>query len=75
MIFHKNNKQKRSFLKKNENKFDHIINCTGSSQIISSYLPLVKNFGGKFVMIGNTKKNHISKDVLKACLMLIQYFF
>lgn len=61
LIFHKNNKQERSFLKKNENKFDHIINCTGSSQIISSYLPLVKNFGGKFVMIGNTKKNHISK--------------
>lgn len=60
-IFFKNKKEEKKFLNNNLDTFDHVINCTGSSHIISNYLSLVKSLGGKFVMIGNTKKNHVSK--------------
>ena len=47
----------KNFLKKNHEKFDLIIDCTGSKHLIQKTLPLCKKFTGKFIIIGNTKIN------------------
>jgi len=43
------------FIKNNYEKFDLIIDCTGSKKLIEKTFPLCKKFGGQFVIIGNTK--------------------
>ena len=43
------------FIKNNHEKFDLIIDCTGSKKLIEKIFPLCKKFGGQFVIIGNTK--------------------
>ena len=45
------------FKNKNNEKFDLIIDCTGSKKLIEKTLSLCKKFTGKFVIIGNTKIN------------------
>ena len=53
---HLGNKDKLNvFIKKNHEKFDLIIDCTGSKKLIEKTFPLCKKFGGQFVIIGNTK--------------------
>ena len=43
------------FVKNNYEKFDLIIDCTGSKKLIEKTFPLCKKFGGQFIIIGNTK--------------------
>ena len=43
------------FIKKNHEKFDLIIDCTGSKKLIQKTFVLCKKFGGQFIIIGNTK--------------------
>lgn len=43
------------FIKNNYEKFDLIIDCTGSKKLIEKTFSLCKKFGGKFIIIGNTK--------------------
>ena len=45
------------FVKKNYEKFDLIIDCTGSKKLIEKTFSLCKKFVGKFIIIGNTKIN------------------
>lgn len=52
-----NNERLKKFVKINNNKFDLIIDCTGSKKLIDRTFSLCKRFTGKFIMIGNTKKN------------------
>jgi Zn-dependent alcohol dehydrogenase len=52
-----NNSNLHNFTKKNQNKFDLIIDCTGSKKLIQNTFSLLRPFNGKFIMIGNTKKN------------------
>ena len=52
-----NKKNLRKFLKNNYEKFDLVIDCTGSRYLIQKTLPLCKKFTGKFIIIGNTKIN------------------
>lgn len=52
------NKKKLDELKKKYiNNFDLIIDCTGSKNLIEKTFSLLKPFSGRFIMIGNTKKN------------------
>ncbi len=44
-----------SFIKKNFEKYDLIIDCTGSIKLIEESFKLCKKFTGKIVIIGNTK--------------------
>ena len=41
----------------NFEKFDLIIDCTGSKKLIEKTFSLCKKFIGKFILIGNTKIN------------------
>ena len=52
-----NKKNLDEFTKKNKNKFDLIIDCTGSKSLIEKTFCLLKPFSGRFIMIGNTKIN------------------
>tara|TARA_X000000950_G_scaffold289506_1_gene414452 strand:- start:5004 stop:6047 length:1044 start_codon:yes stop_codon:yes gene_type:complete len=52
-----NKKKLNEFKKKNINNFDLIIDCTGSKNLIEETFSLLKPFSGRFIMIGNTKKN------------------
>jgi len=55
-FIHLENKNKLNFfIKDNHEKFDLIIDCTGSKKLIEKTFPLCKKFGGQFVIIGNTK--------------------
>lgn len=45
------------FVKDNYEKFDYIIDCTGSKKLIQKTHSLCKKFSGKFILIGNTKIN------------------
>ena len=45
------------FLKNNYEKFDYVIDCTGSKKLIQKTHSLCKKFSGKFIIIGNTKIN------------------
>ena len=45
------------FLKNNYEKFDLIIDCTGSKKLIEKSLSMIKKYTGKFILIGNTKLN------------------
>jgi Zn-dependent alcohol dehydrogenase len=54
-FLHMNNKKLKDFIKENHEKFDLIIDCTGSKSLIESTFSLVKKFTGKFILIGNTK--------------------
>lgn len=45
------------FIKNNFEKFDLIIDCTGSIKLIQDSFKLCKKFTGKIVIIGNTKIN------------------
>ena len=47
----------KSFIKNNYEKFDLIIDCTGSKKLIEDSFKLCKKFTGKIVIIGNTKFN------------------
>ena len=50
------NKEKlNEMIKNNKDKFDLIIDCTGSKKLIEKTFSLCKRFVGKFIMIGNTK--------------------
>lgn len=51
-----NKKKLNEFKKNNINKFDLIIDCTGSKKLVEQTFSLVKPFSGRFIMIGNTKK-------------------
>lgn len=44
-----------------KDKFDYIIECTGNINIFKKSLELAKKFGGTVVVVGNYKKNLISK--------------
>ena len=46
-----------NFIKNNYEKFDLIIDCTGSKKLIEKTFSLCKKFVGKFIIIGNTKIN------------------
>ncbi len=51
----------KTLTKVNQNKFDLIIDCTGSTKLIEKMFSLCKPFSGKFIIIGNTKlKDRIS---------------
>ncbi len=52
-----NNHNLKSFVDLNNNKFDLIIDCTGSKKLIEKTFSLCKKFTGKFIIIGNTKLN------------------
>ena len=53
---HLKNKDKlKIFIENNHEKFDLIIDCTGSKKLIEKTFPLCKKFGGQFIIIGNTK--------------------
>lgn len=52
-----NNQNIKGFIKSNYEKFDLIIDCTGSKELIEKTFPLCKPFVGKFIIIGNTKSN------------------
>ena len=55
-FIHLGNKDKlNTFIKDNHEKFDLIIDCTGSKKLIEKTFTLCKKFGGQFVIIGNTK--------------------
>ena len=45
------------FIQENYEKFDYIIDCTGSKKLIEKTHSLCKKFSGKFIIIGNTKIN------------------
>ena len=45
------------FIENNFEKFDLIIDCTGSKKLIEKTFSLCKKFIGKFILIGNTKIN------------------
>ncbi len=45
------------FVKKNYEKFELVIDCTGSKNLIEKTYSLCKKFSGKFIIIGNTKIN------------------
>lgn len=47
----------KKFIKSNFEKFDLIIDCTGSRKLIEDSLKLCKKFTGKIIVIGNTKLN------------------
>ena len=47
----------KNFIKLNKERYDLIIDCTGSKKLIENTFPLCKRFTGKFIMIGNTKLN------------------
>ncbi len=51
----KNNIDK--FIKNNFEKFEVIIDCTGSKNLIEKTYSLCKKFTGRFIVIGNTKIN------------------
>ena len=57
-------KKLNNFIKLNYEKFDLIIDCTGSKKLIEKTFSLCKKFVGKFIIIGNTKINE--KISLKA---------
>ncbi len=46
-----------NFVKKNNENFDLIIDCTGSKNLIQRTVSLCKKYTGKFIIIGNTKIN------------------
>ncbi len=50
-----NKKNIGNFLNKNHEKFDVIIDCTGSKSLIEQTFSLCKKFRGKFIIIGNSK--------------------
>ena len=52
-----NEKILKNFIKLNKERYDLIIDCTGSKKLIENTFPLCKRFTGKFIMIGNTKLN------------------
>jgi len=52
-----NEKNIEKFTKDNYEKFDFIIDCTGSKKLIEKTHSLCKKFTGKFIIIGNTKIN------------------
>ena len=54
---HVNENKINIFVKNNFEKFDLIIDCTGSKKLIEQTFSLCKKFVGKFIMIGNTKIN------------------
>lgn len=54
-FFHVNNKKINNFIKMNCEKFDLVIDCTGSKQLIEASFTLLKKFTGRFILIGNTK--------------------
>ena len=58
-FFHLNNKNFKKFLNDNYEKFDLIIDCTGSKKLIEKTLSMCKKFTGKFILIGNTKKKEM----------------
>ena len=45
------------FVKKNHEKFNLILDCTGSKELIQKTFSLCKKYVGKFIIIGNTKIN------------------
>lgn len=47
------NKELKTLLFKNVNKFDYSIDCTGNLKIIKDLMDLTKYFGGKCLIIGN----------------------
>ena len=52
------NKEKMiEFCKINKNKFDLILDCSGSKSLIENTFALCKPFVGRFILIGNTKLN------------------
>ena len=46
-----------NFIKNNFEKFEVIIDCTGSKNLIEKTYSLCKKFTGRFIVIGNTKIN------------------
>ena len=54
-FLHINKKKLKDFINKNHEKFDLVIDCTGSKSLIENTFSLVKKFIGKFILIGNTK--------------------
>ena len=50
-----NKKNLDKFIKQNKDKFDLIIDCTGSKSLIEKTFCLLRPFSGRFIMIGNTK--------------------
>lgn len=52
-----NRKNINFFVKKNHEKFNLIIDCTGSKELIQKTFSLCKKYVGKFIIIGNTKIN------------------
>ena len=55
-FLHVNDEKKlNNFMKSNYEKFDLIIDCTGSKKLIETSFSLLKKFTGRFILIGNTK--------------------
>ena len=52
-----NNFRLKNFVKFNNEKFDLIIDCTGSKKLIEKTFSLCKRFVGKFIIISNTGLN------------------
>ncbi len=52
-IINSNNKGFRKFIKKHINFFNNGVECSGNLDLMKDGLSMIKNFGGKFVIIGN----------------------
>ena len=52
-----NDKKLIEFTNNSKDKYDLIIDCTGSKKLIEKTFSLCKRFIGKFIIIGNTKIN------------------
>ncbi len=52
-----NNDNLKNFVNSKNEKYDLIIDCTGSKKLIENTFTLCNNFTGRFILIGNTKLN------------------
>ena len=52
-----NNDNLKSFVSSNYEKYDLVIDCTGSKKLIENTFSLCNRFTGRFIIIGNTKLN------------------
>tara|TARA_B100000029_G_C17575196_1_gene957937 strand:+ start:1625 stop:2647 length:1023 start_codon:yes stop_codon:yes gene_type:complete len=52
-IINSNNKNYKNFIKNHQNFFNNGIECSGNLDVMKDGLSMIKNFGGKYVIIGN----------------------